>query len=192
VEPRSRSRAVLLLAAVVVSVMGVSWLATGGISRLLTLPKPTAKPFVESLPSLVSQGCSPAEFELSGAFNDCANVSRYESIRCQVSSRVLGGQLLLTGRHNSFLLYIEVHGSYGGPGVYDLSPWVHGLGENDVPKAAVREYTTGALWQSVAGVLGVTSADGQSGFINAELTYVGGAGPTPPRSQLSILGDWTC
>ena len=190
--PRSRSRAMLLLAVVVASVIGVSWLATGGISRLLTSPKPTAKPFVESLPSLVSQGCSPTEFELSGAFNDCARVSRYESVRCQASSQVLGGQLLLTGRHNSFLLYIEIEGSYGGPGVYDLSPWAHGLGEKDVPKAAIREYTTGAFWQSVAGVLGVTGADGHSGFINAELTYVGGAGPTPPRTQVSLLGDWKC
>ena len=75
VEPRSRSRAVLLLVAVVVTVIGVSSVGTGGISRLLTAPKPTAKPFVESLPSLVSQGCSPTEFELSGAFNDCARVT---------------------------------------------------------------------------------------------------------------------
>ena len=73
---------------------------------------------------------------------------------------MLSGQLLLTGRHNSFLLYIEIEGSYAGPGVYELSPWVHGLGEKDAPKAAIREYTTWAFWQSVAGVLGVTRAMG--------------------------------
>jgi len=134
----------LLLAAVVVSVIGVSWLGTGGISRLISA-KPAPKPFVESLPSLVSQGCSPTEFELSGALNDCAKVSRYESLRCQASPHVLGGQLLLAGRHNSFLLYLEVQGTYGGPGIYDLSPWVHELGENDVPKAAIRDDTTGAF-----------------------------------------------
>lgn len=191
VEPPSRSRAVLLLATVVVSVVGVSWLATGGIGRLIS-PTPTTTPFVEELPSLVPATCSLADFELSGAFNDCATVTRDGSIPCQTSSHVLDGLILLTGRHNSFLLYIEVQGSYDGPGTYELSPWVHGLGVNDVPKAAIREYATGAFWQSIAGVLGVTAADGQSGFINAELTFVGGAGPTPPRTQLHILGDWKC
>src|SRR3984957_10706661 len=103
VAPRSRSRAMLLLAVVVASVIGVSWLATGGISRLLTSPKPTAKPFVESLPSLVSQGCSPTEFELSGAFNDCARVSRYESAAVQAWFKGPGGRPLLPGGITCFL-----------------------------------------------------------------------------------------
>lgn len=90
-----------------------------------------------------------------------------------------------------FLLYIEVKGTYTGPGLYHLPRWQFGLGTNDVPKVAVRQYTTGAFWQSVAGVLSVTVGDGRSGTVSAILQASTGT-TAVPGPTLSVNGPWSC
>jgi hypothetical protein len=69
---------------------------------------------------------------------------------------------------------------YHGPGVTYLGASV-----------LVREYVTGALWQSTSGIVRVVGADGRSGFVKAELAYVGGEA-TPPTIGLDISGAWSC
>ena len=110
---------------------------------------------------------------------------------CSVTGDILDAKLRLTGSNQLFLLYIEVYGAYAGPGTYDLPLWQFGLGANDVPKVGVSDYWTGALWQSVAGVLTVTSSDGRSGTVSAILQHSNGV-PVAPGPTLSLNGPWRC
>lgn len=191
-EPPSRSKLLLWLAAFVVVFAGVSWFVTGGIG-------PHAAPPTHSHPSTGAPGPTPTpvncpsnELELVGVFNECATAAPDKTSTCSVTGDTLDAQLRLAGSNQAFLLYIEVKGTYGGPGTHDLPPWPHGLGtKDDVPKVAVSEYVTGAFWQSVAGVLTVTGSDGRSGTVSAILQASNGTG-VAPGPTLSLDGPWSC
>ena len=138
--------------------------------------------------------CSAGQLQLSGIFNDCAvnapNLTQY----CTVSGSTLDDVLTLRGTTHQYLLYLSIDGAYRGAGDYYLAPWSSGsgLGVNDgKAKVAVREYQTGAFWQSVSGTLHVSGNDGRSGDVAVNLTFVGGE-PTPPVTALGILGRWAC
>jgi len=79
----------------------------------------------------------------------------------------------------------------------------------DVPKVAVQQDGTSALWQlvggvpvqrydtdafwpSVAGILTVTGGDGRSGTVSAILELSAGNNSTVPGSTLSLNGPWSC
>ncbi|HWW09729.1 MAG TPA: hypothetical protein VNY76_05725 [Candidatus Acidoferrales bacterium] len=170
--------------------LGVAALiATGGISRIATsstphqsAPRSTAKfpPF-----------CGAQAIELVGARDDCATRDP-AGAACSVAKGVLDAVIRLRGNSRSYLLYVEVDGGYSGTGPYLLPPWLHPYPDaNDGNgKAGIRESVSGALWQSVAGVIIVTNKDGKSGVINAELDAVGG--PGPPVTRLHIEGPWNC
>jgi hypothetical protein len=184
-------RALLWLAGFVVMFGTVSWLATGGIGTHVA-------PSVYSHPAILPPGatptplvCAPNQLGLTGVVSECATASPDKTSTCSVRGHVPDALLRLAGSNQAFLLYIEVKGTYTGPGLYYLPKWQFGLGTNDVPKVAVRQYTTGAFWQSVAGVLSVTGSNGRSGTVSAILQVSNGtavvSGPT-----LSVNGPWNC
>ena len=129
---------------------------------------------------------------LEGAFEDCAVNAAGAQQYCSVAGNSVNAVLTLQGSANKYLLYIDMDGAYRGQGDYHLQPWSSGLGANDgKAKVAIREYQTGAFWQSVSGTLHVAAADGRSGSVAANLNFVGGE-PTPPVVALGILGSWAC
>jgi hypothetical protein len=188
----SRSTALFLLSAFVVGLAVALLAVTGGIGR--TSP-PTAHP--SSAPSsspttVVAPVCTSGELTLLGAFNDCAGTTPSTTSGCRVSGGVLDAYITLDGIKRDYLLYVEVDGSYVGPGDYSLPPWPHSLGSNDgTAKVAIRDYQTGALWESNFGVLTVSGGDGRSGLVTAFLTPVGGQS-TPPAHAIKISGRWSC
>ncbi len=185
----SRSRPILALAGFAVSLGIAALVVTGGISRIASssTPHQSAPVSTAQLPPF----CGAQAIELVGARNDCATRDS-TGAACSVTGRVLDAVIHLHGNRKSYLLYVEVDGGYSGAGPYVLPPWPHPYPDaNDGNgKAGIREYVTGALWQSVAGVIIVTNSDGKSGFINAELDPVGG--PAPPTIRLHIEGPWNC
>jgi hypothetical protein len=60
---------------------------------------------------------------------------------------------------------------------------------NGVP---TRQYLTASFWQSVAGILTVTGADGRSGTLSAILELSAGNNSTVRGSTLSVDGSWRC
>jgi hypothetical protein len=185
----SRSRPILALAAFAVALGVVALVVTGGISRIVSPPTPhqSAPMSTAKFPPF----CGAHAIELVGARDDCATRDPTEAA-CSVSRGVLDAVIRLRGNERSYLLYVEVDGGYSGTGPYLLPPWQHPYPDaNDGNgKAGIREYVTGALWQSVAGVIIVTNKDGKSGVINADLDPVGG--PAPPITRLHIEGPWNC
>jgi len=190
-EQTGRHSVVIWLVAFVVIFGGVSWVVTGGVGRhnappthshpFTLTPGPTPAPLV----------CSASELALTGVFNQCATVVPDTTSMCSVTGDILNVKLRLTGSNQLFLLYIEVYGDYAGPGTYDLPTWQFGVGTNDVPKVGVSDYSTGALWQSVAGALTVTGSDGRSGTVSAILQHANGNG-VAPGPTLSLTGRWRC
>jgi hypothetical protein len=187
----SRSKVLAGLAGFVVVFGAVSWFVTGGIgfhgappthSHPATFtPEPTPTPLV----------CASNELALTGVFNECTTAVP-DKTSCSVHGEVFDALLRFVGSNQAFLLYIEVNGGYTYPGKYDLPPWPFGLGtKNDVPKVAVRQVTTGAFWQSFAGVLTVTGGDGRSGTVNAILQTFNGT-TVVPGPTLSVDGPWAC
>ena len=191
----SRSTSLFLLSAFAVALAVALLVTTGGIGRI---PPPTAHPSAtpsSSPEAVVAPVCRPSQLQLLGAFIDCAGtVQSIQSTTsgCRLSGHVLDAYITLHGDKRDYLLYVEVDGSYVGPGDYSLPPWPHSLGSNDgTAKVAIRDYQTGALWESNVGVLTVSRADGSSGLVAAFLTPVGGQ-TTPPAQAIKLSGKWSC
>jgi len=143
-------------------------------------------------PAQQPPSCSARQMQFSGAFNDCVvNVPKVTQY-CTVSGSTLNDVFTLRGATHQYLLYLSIDGGFRGSGDYYLAPWSGGLDVNDgKAKVAVREYQTGAFWQSVSGTLHVSGNDGRSGDLAVNLTFVGGE-PTPSVTALGILGPWAC
>jgi hypothetical protein len=188
----SRSATVLTLIGFVV-VLGVgALLVTGGIGRIVPrIPPPNASSSSSPSP-VVAPVCGYRQLQILGAYNDCASAVQDAASGCRVSGRVLDAYITLDGIKRDYLLYVEVDGSYVGPGDYSLPPWPHSLGANDgAAKVALRDYQTGALWQSTFGVLTVSGKDGRSGLVTAGLDFTGGAS-NPPAQGIKLSGAWSC
>ena len=186
----SRSSAILALAAFVIAFGIGALVVTGGIGR--TVPPPTPDPSARLSTAKIPPFCAAHQIELVGARNDCATRAP-SAAACSVVGRVLDAVIRLNGNSQSYLLYVEVDGGYSGIGPYILPPWPHPYPDaNDgTGKAGIREFVSGALWQSVAGAIIVTNKDGKSGVINAELDRIVGV-PLPPTTRLHIDGPWSC
>ncbi|HEY1419794.1 MAG TPA: hypothetical protein VGG90_03700 [Candidatus Dormibacteraeota bacterium] len=145
-------------------------------------PSPTALAVRETLT------CQPTELKLTGVFNECASIGKGTS--CPSGSFDQAREMLLNGTKDTFLLYIEVNGGYHGPGTYALAPWPQGtLGVADgVAKVAIREFTTGALWESSAGSVTIEGSE-QFGWVYAGL---GASSSSPVDVSLNIAGWWSC
>jgi hypothetical protein len=135
--------------------------------------------------------CGNSQLLLQGTFNECAAQRSTDSQYCEQSGTTLSDVLTLRGTSHTFLLYLSVVGSYKGAGDYFLAPSPGGPATSDhQPMVAIREYQTGAFWQSVSGTLHVDRG-GRSGGVAVNLTFVGGE-PTPAAIALGILGLWHC
>jgi hypothetical protein len=185
----SRYRTLLSLGVVVLVVGLASLVATGAIRS--APPPPRATPTILATlspftplpipPFPTAPSCTTDQLELVGVFNDCAGVAASGTDSyCSVSGTILRDVLHVQGKAHGYLLYLTIDG-YHGSGVSYVDA-----------RVLVREYVTGALWQSMSGgIIRVTGVDGRSGSVNADLLYVGG-GPTPPTIGLNISGAWRC
>jgi hypothetical protein len=184
----SRYRTMLSLGAVVLVVGLASLIATGAVRRA---PQPRATPTALATPSPfpllpipalpTPPSCATYQLKLVGVFNDCAaSAANGTASYCSVSGSTLRDVLHLQGKTHGYLLYLTIV-SYHGSGVTYVDASV-----------LVREYVTGALWQSMTGgIITVTGVDGRSGSVKADLAYVGGE-PTPPTVGLNVSGGWRC
>ncbi|MGA8923797.1 MAG: hypothetical protein WB682_11685 [Candidatus Dormiibacterota bacterium] len=159
------------------------------VSRGVTGPtasRPSPSPSVVA--SSANLSCPPTELKLTGVFDECAAIDKGQS--CPTGSFDQPRVVLLHGTKDDFLLYIEVNGAYHGPGTYALMPWPHAnLGVADgVAKVALRESTTGALWESSAGSLMIGQSE-EFGWVYAGL---GASESSPVDVALNIAGWWSC
>jgi hypothetical protein len=185
----NRYRTLLSLGAVILVVGLASLIATGALRRAPPPPRaiptvlatPSAFPLLPIPPLPTPPLCTTDQLELVGVFNDCAGVAANGTASyCSVSGSTLRDVLHLQGKTHGYLLYLTIVG-YHGSGVTYVDTSV-----------LVREYVTGALWQSMSGgIIRVTGVDGRSGSVKADLAYVGGE-PTPPTVGLNVSGGWRC
>lgn len=181
----SRYRTLLSLGVVVLLVGLASLLATGAIGRAPPLPRATAAatatPTASITPAPAPPSCNVDQLALAGVFNDCA-APVATSTSCAAGSNTFEAVIRFHGTGHDYLLYLHISNGYHGAGTY----------ANSTVSVDLREYVTGAFWQSIPGVvLTVSGSDGRSGVVKAALTYVGGE-PTPPTIGLNISGAWRC
>lgn len=188
-HPR-RSRVLALLAGFVVVFGAVSWLVTSGIGFHGAPPTRSHPPTAPSGAPPTPWDCTSNELEVDGIYNECAMPIASDTSTCVVYGPMLDQVLRFAGDNQAFALEIQIDGTYAGPGTYDLPSWPHALGTQDgVPKVAM--FAIGVFWQSVAGVVTVTSADGRSGDVNAILQTSNGT-TVVPGPTLNVIGPWRC
>ena len=192
-EQPSRSRFLGWLAGCVVVVGIGSWLVTGRIGTHGAPPTPSHTPTVTAEPT--PPDCGSDELSVVGGFDECATAAPDAASICTLDNEMLDDLLRFAGTNQVFGLDIEIDGAFGGAGKYDLPPWPHGMGVRDgVPKVEIDEYSTETVWQSVAGVLTVTSSDGRSGTLNATFQAANGSSVVPgvPAPTVIVDGAWSC
>lgn len=169
----SASRVLVLLAAVVVAVGGVSLLVTGAGRK----PQAgRALPPVAITPTPLN--CKPQQLSLVGSLNECASIDSATG-SCNVSSVGLIAIFNLTSSAHQYELDMRVS-KFVGAGEYAMG---EGNGEVEFYDA------TGSVWTGVAGGLTVIDQEGRSGTIEAVLE------PSPDSTSftpLSVTGPWSC
>jgi hypothetical protein len=102
---------------------------------------------------------------------------------CRQGGGMFEALFTLQGASHQYRLYINLLSGYHGAGDYVVNS----------PAGAfvyVRDYATGALWQSVGGLLAISGGDQPSGTLDTDLGFVGESGP---RSMpLTVTGTWRC
>jgi hypothetical protein len=171
-------RVIFGLAAFALVVAGVSWLVTGKVGRVDPVPAGVSP---ETGSRSVVQECGGGRLQLLGAISDCVSVEA-ATHPCAVEGSTFAALFNLNGDGTSYRLFINVLSGYHGNGEYGLN------GPAGV-YIFVRDYRTGALWQSVRGTLELTGGDFTSGTLNANLGLGGNSLPTVP---LSLAGAWHC
>jgi hypothetical protein len=195
-EPR-RYRILGWLAGFVVLVGAVSWLVTGRIGTHDVPPTPSHPPAITAVPTLPAPpDCRSDELSVVGGFDECAIAAPDVASICTPTYQMgVEDQLQFAGNSQDFVLDVEIDGGFTGPGKYALHQWSNGLGTRDgVAKVEVDEYSTETVWQSVSGVLTITSSGGLSGSVNAIL-QVPSVSEVPGESRLptlTISGPWSC
>jgi hypothetical protein len=178
----SPSRALLWLSAFVVALAVALVVVTGGIGRIgPPTARPSATPSARPSPSpttVILPVCTANQLQLLGAFNECASTVPSAST-CTAAASDFAAVVRLHGSDRDFLLYLGVS-TYSGPGTYDAGRSA---------TVAIREYPTGALWQSTYLTLTVDS-DGRSGHVAAGFFFQ--AGVPNPLPQLELSGPWSC
>ena len=197
-EQRSRTKLLALLAGFVAVFGAASWLVTSRIA-LHDAPLTRVHPATFTPgPSPAPLVCSSTELALTGVLNECATTIPEQKLVCSVAGDTLDVLLRFAGNNQTFLLYIELKGTYTGPGTYDLPPWQFGLNTRDVPKVALLQSAIGTFWESVAGVVTVVGADGRSGNLSAILQassaglQASDGATVVPGPTLSVDGPWNC
>jgi hypothetical protein len=188
----SRPKLLASLGGFVVVFGVVAWLISGGANRaappLRSHPstftlRPT--PSTSALgPKSVPLGCMLSQIQLIGAYSACTSIDRTSYTVCAVSPHAFYTVFKLLGGSQDFLLYLNIPVRYPEPGDYSLT--------NGGAEVDIREYASGAFWQSVSGVLATTSADGRSGTVSAVLEATAGNNTVLPGATLMVDGPWTC
>jgi hypothetical protein len=178
-QPRRR-RGLSWLAGFVVVFAGASWLLTGGVGRGLEPPteRSSPAPFSEPIPS----ECGHDQLQV-GTLANCVAVDRSSVRSCRQGGGMFEGLFTLDGGGQQYRLYISLLSGYHGAGDYVVNS----------PAGAfiyVRDYATGALWQSVSGSLAVSGGGPPSGTLDAYLGFVGDGGS--PSMPLTVAGSWRC
>jgi hypothetical protein len=181
-EQPSRPKLLAGLAGFVVVFGVTAWLVTGGATVRIAPPSHSHPPGVTAAPL----DCLSSEIKLVGAFNECASIDRTSYTMCAVTPHAFSTVFKLLGPGHDFPLYLNSYNTYPEPGDYSLT-----TGGADVE---IREYATGDFWQSVSGVLAVTSSDGRSGTVSAilEASTNDNPGFVVPSRRLAVDGRWSC
>ena len=187
----SRSRVLAWLAGFVVAFGVVAWLVTGGLGFHGAPPSHSHPPTFYPPGTTPVVDCPSNELKVTGIYDECATPAPAKTSTCDVYGQMLDQVLRYIGDHQPFALEIQIDGTYAGPGTYDLPSWPRPLGANpDQPKVAM--FATGVFWQSIAGILTVTGADGRSGWMVATLQTSNGTTVMPGGPTLQVSGSWRC
>jgi hypothetical protein len=171
-------RPIIALALFAVALGVIVLVVTGGIGRMPTTTlHSSTSPSASPTPVIVPI-CAPNQLRLLGAFNECAATVPSTST-CAAAATNFAAVVRLHASDRDFLLYLGVS-AYSGPGTYYA-----GRGAT----VAIREYPTGALWQSTNLTLTV-DGDGRSGLVAAGFFFQ--AGVPNPLPQLKLSGAWSC
>jgi hypothetical protein len=192
-EQSRRLKVVAWLAGVVVLVGVGSWLVESRFGPHDTPPAPSDSPRNTAVPT--PPDCGAHELSVVGGFNVCAAALPDAGSICTLSKEMLDDLLRFAGGDQVLGIDIEIDGGFSSAGTHDLPPWPHGLGTRDgVAKVEIDEYSTDTVWQSIAGVLTITTADGRSGTIDATLRAESGISAVPgvPPPTLRVSGQWNC
>jgi hypothetical protein len=192
-EQPKRFKLVGWLAGVVVLVGVGSLLVNGRFGTRDAPPTPRDSPTSTAVPT--PPYCGVDELSVVGAFDVCAAAAPDAASICTLSNEMLDDLLRFAGGNQVFGLHIEVDGGFSSAGKYDLPPWPHGLGTRDgVAKVEIDEYSTDTLWQSIAGVLTITTADGRTGIMDGTFQAKNGISAVPgvPPPTLRVSGQWVC
>ena len=179
-QQRHRPGGLIWLAGFVVIFAGASWLLTGGAGRGVESPPESSSPapFSEQRPL----GCGPDQLQV-GTLDNCVAVDRASVRSCRQGAGTFEALFTVDGAGRQYRLYISLLSGYHGAGDYVVNspagPFVY-----------VRDYATGALWQSVGGSLAVSGSGPPSGTLDASLGFVGDG--DSPSLQLTVAGRWRC
>ena len=185
----SRSKLLAWLGGFVVVFGAAAWVVTGGI-RFHVAPPTHAKSTFPPPANTPVVDCPSNQLMVAGIYDECATAAPAKTSTCDVYGRMLDEVLRFTGDHQAFALEIQIDGSYAGLGTYDLPSWPHRLGTQDgVPKVAM--FAIGVFWQSITGVVTVTSSNGRSGTVNAILQTSNGT-TVVPGTTINVIGRWSC
>jgi hypothetical protein len=168
------------LAGFVVVFAGASWLLTGGVGRGIEPPLESASPTPLFVP--IPLDCGPDQLQV-GTLANCVSMDRSSVRSCRLGAGMFEGLFTLDGAGQQYRLYITLLSGYHGAGDYVVN------GPAGV-FIYVRDYATGALWQSVAGSLAVTGGGQPYGTLDAYLDFVGSG--EPQSMALTVAGTWRC
>lgn len=172
-----------MLAGFVIAFGGVSWVVTGGFNTHAASARQ-----VSAVPKPPHCG---RDLEVVGAFSECAVAMPDQTTSCSLLNHDVEARLRFVGPQ-VFGLDISIEDSQSGTGSYALMPWPDGpslLG--GTPMVGVDEYSSDTVWQSVTGVLTVTSTNGNAGTVHAVL-QASTATVVVPGPTISIVASWRC
>jgi hypothetical protein len=202
-EPTGLGQGLAQIAVLAVLGSFLIWLADGdGASQLRAFLSSGNRAVAAIAPTRpATSPCRPAELHLTGAFSGCAFDSGPETgfgvhppplcvpPRPGPDFSVF---MHLQDATRDYLLYLQVIGRYHGPGRYQLAAWPKPTrGDNDqAARVAVREFKTGQLWESTAGIIRVDRGAG-AGTVQATLQPLASTSGGAAR-ELRISGPWRC
>jgi hypothetical protein len=164
------------LTGVVVVVAGASWVLNSGSGRGVESPVATAS----TTPIVVDCGVDQLQI---GAGGDCVSVTTSSVPSCRQGGGMFEALLTLQGANEQYRVYINLLSGYHGAGDYVVNSPAGAF-------AYVRDYATGALWQSVGGVLAVSGGGHPYGTLDANFGFVGSG--DPPTAPVTVAGTWQC
>ncbi|HXA42865.1 MAG TPA: hypothetical protein VNV65_08150 [Candidatus Solibacter sp.] len=181
----------------------VLWFTLGdGGSRVSAFLKTPASPAAGRVPSQAPTAspkppnCEPAQVQLTGAFESCADPTGHCDRTTGTGTDYYGLVTALHDLRHRYVVHVAIDGAYHGPDGYQLSPWGDaGINAHDgISKILLADQSGGASWQSTSGFL-LIYPSGRGTMVDATFQRVRGAiktGASPDTLQLTASGTWTC